>query len=139
MYGDKTIADFESACVSSFTSAALDVNTLGAEDGALHESECLNPPLDLEGYVFIRDDLDRSAVFDTLRYCSVGADRRYGWGRLCMSQEPQNLDKRPLFDEFAVTLETEVPTLRPAASTSCSLPAHTICDHKLDSQMQRGT
>ncbi len=80
--------DFERRFLTSQTATALNAQRLSAEDGALHESEYLCPgnggskPLFFVGYLLVRRDVPVEWLNIALRECAVGADRRYGWGRL---------------------------------------------------------
>ncbi len=96
VYGNQQGADLERAWVYSQTSAALAPGQLSAERGALHESEYLAPRgrnthadsgggaarLHFEGYALARNAETAEGLRPALALSMVGADRRYGWGRL---------------------------------------------------------
>jgi hypothetical protein len=97
-YGDLHPTEFEARWVFSQTSTAIEASCLAAEDQALHESEYLSPVarseesdvprtiaqrhLHFEGYVFFTSNLTEDDISSALGAISIGADRRYGWGRL---------------------------------------------------------
>lgn len=136
-YGDCHESDLEAQLLSSQTSAALDPSRLSAEEGALHESEFLSPRRNWDrvfyaGYVLARNTLTRERLETIYRTCSVGADRRYGWGRLRLRTfEPY---AGPLFEALHVSewLPGEDPVLRwtPAGAVRFSLPAHLLLDDR---------
>lgn len=117
-------AEFEYRFVRSQTSTALIPSSLAAEDGALHESEYLAPvgregeALFFEGYVFYREGLEKG-VDQSLQECWMGADRRYGWGRLRRVGDLARLrENDTLFGWFQVENweEDSGPVLKPASS-----------------------
>ena len=84
---------FRARFLSTYASTALTYPQQSADEGSLHEVECLVPhtmdegkPVYLVGYLFARDDAPdwRSA----LRRLQMGGERGYGWGRV----EPKATD-----------------------------------------------
>lgn len=79
--------DFAADYLSSYASTALVYPQQAAEEGSLHEMECLTPytregqPLYLYGYILAKE----SVAFDwkaALRRLQFGGDRCYGWGKV---------------------------------------------------------
>ena len=140
-----TATDFEQCFLTSQSSTAIDANTFGHEDGALHEAECLNPvslcekrmPLRFQGYVMLGPGSDRDAVFATLSQCWVGADRKYGWGELRMEGRPAPVGD--MFGQFRVVGgESGVPAIQVIPNKPCNsyyLPAHLECHARIDGAM----
>ncbi len=86
---------FDYRFLSSYASTALNYDRQAAEEGLLHEVECIRPyaePLDnedplpvyLTGALYVQaelpDDLHRWK--DALRRIEMGGERKYGWGRM---------------------------------------------------------
>lgn len=98
-YGCWSQAEFERRYLSSHVTTALDASTTSAEAGSLHEVEFIAPhdqdgkPVFLAGYIFW-DDEARERLGDApwrswLGELHVGGERRYGFGRLRMVEEPK--------------------------------------------------
>jgi len=118
-YGPYSKYEFESIVLDSYTSTALQMKT--AEEGSLHEIEFLknkikveNIYLDLqfEGYIGIKNDQvlqedlklhyeDRSLpLLEIVKDISIGGERKYGFGRLTLSENPQKTEK--FWEEFKI-------------------------------------
>ena len=118
-YGPYSKYEFESIVLDSYTSTALQMKT--AEEGSLHEIEFLknkikveNIYLDLqfEGYIGIKNDQvlqedlklhyeDRSfPLLEIVKDISIGGERKYGFGRLTLSENPQKTEK--FWEEFKI-------------------------------------
>jgi hypothetical protein len=143
MYGTWSPSEFEHCFVSSYASTALNPDTLGHEDGALHESEFLCPtgqdagstPLEFMGYVFLRGPLDQNLVFDTLRECWVGGDRKSGFGALKLKGTPVLANEIFGDFKFANLDRAESPLLVPRVPDA-TFPAHVICQAGIDGQVK---
>ncbi|MCD6238983.1 MAG: hypothetical protein J7K51_06635 [Thermotogae bacterium] len=122
-FGDLTQIDFEKCFLSSLTSAAIEPDSLTAEDGMLHEIEFLSPytmngkPVFLkgllwvsdfsegklfiefkdEGFLIVRDGnrIEFSELVDTLQ---VGGERKYGFGLLKIKGRPKKENNDELED-----------------------------------------
>lgn len=135
MYGRLTPEEFENRFVFSQSSAALYAASLTAEDGALHESEFLSPVgrrraeekrkrLYFLGYFVLRDspDLPLETLQSAAARISVGADQRYGWGRLALvGFGPSGSG---IFDEFDVFDADKGECGVRATNAAFHLPAH---------------
>jgi hypothetical protein len=142
LYGEVTAAQFESEWVHSQTSTALAPERLSAEDGALHESEYLAPRrasdaarLYFEGYALARGAEAAEWLRAALALCLIGADRRYGWGRLRLLNGASGMSPRAtMFDGFRPdgeepSLEVDGPPDPVVTSDGeVTLPAHVIAD-----------
>jgi len=78
---------FRSRFLSSYASTALTYPPQSAEEGSLHEVECITPhtldtrePVYLAGYLFARDDAPPWE--SALPRLQLGGERGYGWGRV---------------------------------------------------------
>jgi len=135
-FGGLPAAEFERTFVSSLASAALEARTLTAEQGALHDSEALAPVganrerLCFRGYILLRQGISLDAVAGVLRACSVGGDRRYGWGRLRLLRGLAQPCSDLLFGTFRVHDRDsgEGPVLAVEPPGAFTLPAHLECD-----------
>lgn len=144
--GNLRSEDFEHEFVYSQTSAALNVRTLSAEEGALHESEFLTPhiraprggspkALRFLGYLFLHHSLSCEFVKNTLRSCAVGADRRYGWG--CLQLEEAEVYHGKLFNEFRIRDWTRSgPVIEPVIFDHFQLPAHLIYEESQEGLLE---
>jgi len=126
-FGGVDPAEFERRFVSSQASAALAPPNLSAEDGALHESECLvnmvGPgPLCFVGYVFTRDEELENLLDACTENMWFGADRCYGWGSL-VRKSPKLLVQR-FFDSFVVEASPESTVSVIADKSPAYLPSH---------------
>ncbi|MBM3747715.1 MAG: hypothetical protein FJW34_18160 [Acidobacteria bacterium] len=110
--------------------------TFSAEDGALHESEYLTPVgrgrkrLGFQGYVLLSEGLDARQVTEVLRTCQVGADRRYGWGRLQLLGELEECGRGELFGcvRSNGSYPGRGPVLESCVAAPWYLPAHLECE-----------
>jgi hypothetical protein len=131
-YGDRAAADFELDLVDSSAFTAIDPSGQAAEQGALHEVEFLrnyqpgagaHRPVALVGYIFLRAPLGESRLRNALAEARVGAERRYGWGRVSLVRlEPASERVFGEF-EFAAGQTAADPTIRPVGETFY-VPAH---------------
>ena len=99
-YGDLRATDFERLYLASHVTTALDVVTTSAQDGSLHEVECIAPRYKVKngdeekfertklcGWVFL-DETALSVLGDESKWrawlgdLQVGGERRYGFGQL---------------------------------------------------------
>jgi len=138
-YGRHTVGEFERRHVASQTSTALAAHSLSAEEGALHESEYLKPyrgtRLEFEGYLLIRRELAVDSVRMALERCAVGADRRYGWGRLRLSANGLSEADR-VFGVFTA-LQTDTSDAEGCdvavepAEAAYEIPAHVVWSESL--------
>ncbi len=124
-YGDLNEFEFEAQFITSVASTAITHDSRTAEEGSLHEIECLSPfvqagtlasqPVSLCGYLYL--DLDHpfqtsvnaplkpSDLLDLIRKIQVGGEQRYGLGRLwlndieecvpCEGEHPTPIDCEP--------------------------------------------
>lgn len=122
--------------LSCQTAAALDPSRLSAEEGALHESEFLSPrnrdgaPLYFRGYVLLRGEkITAERVRQALDGCTVGADRRYGWGRLRLAAWAAAADS--IFADFTLKgwPENDTDPTLICRTNGAALPAHVICSN----------
>ena len=118
-YGPYSKYEFESIVLDSYTSTALQMKT--AEEGSLHEIEFLknkikveNIYLDLqfEGYIGIKNDqvlqqglklrYDDSSLplLKIAKDISIGGEKKYGFGRLTLSQDPYQTEN--FWGEFKI-------------------------------------
>jgi len=139
-YGGCTASDFERLFIKSFGQTAVVPQTNTAEDETLHESEYISHMVNdgekqqsvyFVGYVFIRDEatynndkVDWAYIKDAVSELFVGGDRKYGWGRLKLHNEPER--EEPQSHIFGCQLSeknnSSAPILEVAADTF--LPAH---------------
>jgi hypothetical protein len=90
-------ARFRYLFLSSETATAINPSARSAEEGSLHEVECILPhtrqgePVYLAGYVFQKEDfgLDWRSALDRLQ---IGGERGYGWGRVEVVGEARMID-----------------------------------------------
>jgi hypothetical protein len=122
--------EFAWTFLGSYASTALE-NARNAEAGSLHETEYIAPyirnqgpdqeptPVYLVGYIFAKDDcgLSWQNVLDRLQ---LGGERGYGWGRVCLKEEPVK-DKKC----FGYDLDCTGDRPRITVSNGKELLAHT--------------
>ncbi len=163
MYGDKTVAALESMLVYSEASAAIAYGSRTAAQGALHETEYLllewresdeanyaggHKRLHFAGYVFYRDndgkcginEEELKAVFSKLQ---VGAERRYGWGRLSLAScKPVDVDSI-FFEGYnlqrAMDSATEFTVTTSSEDCEVYLPSHLVCEPERSNDAHEST
>jgi len=116
--------------LSTYASTALTYPQQSADEGTLHEVECIVPhtlddgaPVYLTGYVFEQDDAPgwKSA----LKRLQLGGERGYGWGWAEPVDEPASWDGKPLFGgAYSVKPRAWPPVL--TAGKKARLLAHTL-------------
>lgn len=80
--------------LGSYASTALNYDQNSAEEGSLHETECINPytrqgePVYLVGYIFEKEGCSIKWQ-EALKRLQLGGERKYGWGRVRVIGEPQ--------------------------------------------------
>jgi len=107
-YGDLSLEEFERRFITSIASTAIEVRTMGAEKGTLHEIEIISnrdmstrEPVYLCGYVFVKEEsqkgfniklemdkqdikdikMNDKSIIDVLKQgIQVGGERKYGYG-----------------------------------------------------------
>ncbi|MBC8254122.1 MAG: hypothetical protein H8E35_08835 [Ardenticatenia bacterium] len=121
--------DFQSRFLSTYASTALTYPQQSAEEGSLHEVECIAPhtldtgdPVYLTGYVFKGDGVpDWQAALQRLQ---IGGERGYGWGWVQPVEDPVLWDGQSLFDWYAVERDDWPPVL--TAGKDARLLAHAL-------------
>ncbi|HED04512.1 MAG TPA: hypothetical protein ENI60_07080 [Candidatus Fraserbacteria bacterium] len=130
-YGPKGMSPDEFAwhLLSSYASTAVDARRTAAKEGSLHETEFISPydneagdPVYLVGYVFeqVGSVLPWKEALNCLQ---LGGERKYGWGRISLSGEPQQADG--LFG-YSFDLAGERPVIMVEAGKP--LLAHTVAE-----------
>jgi len=123
-------ADFRPRYLSTYASTALTYPQQSADEGTLHEVECIAPhtldcgmPVYLAGYVFTQDDAPdwRSA----LKRLQLGGERGYGWGRVEPVSKPEPWNGQPLFDGSYSAKPGAWPPVLTAVQETCLL-AHAL-------------
>lgn len=136
--------DFRSRFLSTYASTALTYPQQSAEEGSLHEVECIVPKaLDggadvyLTGYVFEGEDApDWQSALQRLQ---IGGERGYGWGWVQPVKPPAPWDGQPLFDgRYTVEPDIWPPVL--VAKEDTRLLAHALAadfdeEHKAVSEV----
>lgn len=119
---------FGSRFLSTYASTALTYPQQSADEGTLHEVECVVPhskdgPVYLSGYVFAQDGApDWQSALDRLQ---LGGERGYGWGRVELLRKSGTLDNNSLFGkEYTVEENTWPPVLK--AGKDAPLLAHAL-------------
>jgi hypothetical protein len=120
---------FRPRFLSTYASTALVYPQQSADEGTLHEVECIAPhtldtgsPVYLAGYVFEREGApDWQSALHRLQ---LGGERGYGWGRAEPVDDPQPWDKQPLFSRYTVEFNTWPPVLK--AKEKTPLLAHAL-------------
>ncbi len=117
--------EFEHRFLGSTAHTALNPASRGAEEGSLHEVECVLPrtrqdgkPTYLTGVIFAQagtSDATLRSLFDDLQ---VGGERTYGMGRLRL--ESAVATGKDLFPGFEVDLQQDTPIARGQGP----IPAH---------------
>ncbi|OKY74496.1 MAG: hypothetical protein BM485_13665 [Desulfobulbaceae bacterium DB1] len=102
-------ANFDYQFVGSYASTALDYSGQTAEDGSLHETEHLLPysrpvqgsatqPVFLRGTVYVDDQAETDPVLKNwkaaMKDLQLGAERKYGWGRVSLVALPASGEKK---------------------------------------------
>lgn len=100
--------DFDYLFLDSYTSTALNYDNQSAEDGLLHETEFIAPrtrtdqPVYLTGSLYTKADLTDERVEswpNVLNKLQFGGERGYGWGRVQLVGDPDQLDGKPIAGE----------------------------------------
>ena len=118
--------EFSWLYLGSYSSTALNNKT--ADDGTLHETECIFPKtrdgdqVYLLGYVFEKTGCDLSWK-NALKRIQFGGERGYGWGRVEIVNSPKQCDK---YFEYDVDVTKESPIII-VPKDKCIL-AHTLAD-----------
>lgn len=121
---------FGARFLGTYASTALTYPQHGADEGTLHETECIVPntvdegrPVYLIGCVFARDGaLTWQGALGRLQF---GGERGYGWGRVCVVSHVEQCERQQLFDgRYTCTTSGEVPVIR--AAQGSFLLAHTL-------------
>lgn len=134
--------EFESLFVGSFGQTAILPQSNTAEDESLHESEYIVSAINEDGeckqvffvgYLFVKEGASlngqniitedgRISITPAIRELFVGGDSKYGWGRLKLSNNPENEEHQTGVFRYEFTSEGGAPCIRiPEGS---SLPAH---------------
>jgi hypothetical protein len=95
-YGELSAHQFERRYVRALVGTAIEPKDHAAEEGSLHEVECIPEywadergecdKTRLQGWFFTRDGAGWRAVLEGLR---VGGERRYGFGRLSLAGDKE--------------------------------------------------
>lgn len=131
---------FRSRFMSSWASTALKHPQRSADEGTLHEVECIVPhtidtdqPVYLTGYMFARADApDWQSVLHRLQ---LGGEQGYGWGKIDPAQPPQLWSGEPLFEWYTIESDTWPPILQ--AGEEALLPAHALAANFLEAGSMR--
>lgn len=111
---------FRTRFLSTYASTALAYPQQSADEGTLHEVECIAPhtldtgaPVYLAGYVFERDGApDWQSALQRLQ---LGGERGYGWGRVEPADDSpppwDNNSNGPLFGWYTIEPDTWPPVL----------------------------
>ncbi len=148
-YGSYSAPEFERIFIHAYTQTALEPTTLTAEEGSLHETECIAPlvevnnefkPVSFIGYIFLKEgtkietiplDLDSNSQLKekVLSRIYVGGERKYGFGQLRLKDgTPEHTDDK-LFNLFNYKIDEDkvsitIPRNKP-------IPAHLIISDSL--------
>jgi len=103
-YGSLSAAEFEARFLASCGQTAVAPGSLTAHSGTLHETEALaayerdGKPVRWQFTLYMRKpwtnpprcphDLTEERIVESLKYLSIGGDRRYGLGRLQQEEAP---------------------------------------------------
>ncbi|MER3543449.1 MAG: hypothetical protein C4311_02315 [Chloroflexota bacterium] len=131
-YGELTQAEFERRYLGSHVTTALDAATTSAESGSLHEVEFIAPydregqGTHLRGWVFLDEQglglLGDGKWQEWLGELQVGGERRYGFGRLRISDNGWE-EVREMGD-YPTRLDSKRPQVQVAGGRP--LLAHTL-------------
>ena len=120
---------FAARFLSTYPSTALVYPQQSAEEGTLHEVECLVPhtldegkPVYLVGYLFAKDGA--TDWQSALTRVQLGGERGYGWGRVEPVDDPQPWDGQPLFGWYTLEPDAWPPVL--TAEEKAPLLAHAL-------------
>jgi len=121
---------FRPRFLSTYASTALTYPQQSADEGTLHEVECVVPntmdtgsPVHLAGYVFEREDAPPWKA--ALHRLQLGGERGYGWGRVEPLQDPEPWKKQSLFGgQYTIGSDDWPPVLK-VEGGACLL-AHTL-------------
>ncbi len=124
--------EFEYCFLGSTAHTALSLENRCAEEGSLHEVECILPrarpdgeSVYLTGALFVRRQSDNSNLETLLRDLQVGGERTYGMGRIQLSEmQPVS---NGIFAGFTLDLSAESPVVRGRSP----IPAHWILDRSI--------
>jgi hypothetical protein len=97
-YDELSVHQFERRYVRALVTTAIAPKNRAAQEGSLHEVECIPEnwadergeccKTRLQGWFFTRDNVRWRAVFEALR---VGGERRYGFGRLSLTSNKETV------------------------------------------------
>jgi hypothetical protein len=135
-YGHWSAAEFERRWLSAHVTTALEAATTSAETGSLHEVEFIAPYDDqarrtgMRGWMFLDEEgkarLAEGEWHAALNELQVGGERRYGFGRLRLSDDWTS-------NQALADYEVRLDGLRPQINVQAKKPllAHTLaCDVK---------
>ena len=135
MFGEQRMSQetFEGLFLTSYASTALNPFQTSAEEGSLHEVECLAPSVkSLAGYLFLRVEHDEllQDITHILTRLQLGGERAYGFGKVAGTLEPVQPDDR-FFGLYEFDLsDASGPLIRiTEASVPKLLLAHTCADN----------
>lgn len=146
-FGQYTQTEFERIFIRSFGQTAVLPDSNSAEDGSLHESEYIAPSIALEGvnhsvcfvgYVLINKDAktpdgrkiawkDASGCINLKTAVSeiyVGGDSKYGWGKLCLSNDPEKEGAQEKIFGYDFEAGGDRPALK--IPLDAAFPAHAL-------------
>lgn len=129
-WGEDEGKAFRARFLSTYASTALTYPQQSADEGTLHEVECIVPntvdggkPVYLAGYVFAQNGAPKWQP--ALERLQLGGERGYGWGRVKPLKDPEPWDKKPLFDgQYTVEPDGWPPVLK--SEDGARLLAHTL-------------
>lgn len=157
MFNSLSLNGFEKKFISSTASAAIEAESLTAEEGMLHEVEFISPytidngsPVYLKGFVWIKDfseigiDLSKNddsfkithngktvdlnkEVFNRLQ---IGGERKYGFGLVELKEFKQITDKK--FDGFPGSWDEKEGEVLIAINSGDPIWAHALCSNNLN-------
>lgn len=133
-YGNLSESEFQYLLLDSYASTALDYSRLDKEEGSLHETDFIRPrtrpfdgeelglPVYLVGYIFSKNGID--LVETALDKIQLGAERRYGWGRIELKDKKDSIVE-PIFHDWQLKSDdSSKPEI--TAMSDTFLPAHGI-------------
>ena len=111
---------FRRCFLGSYAGTALEYPSQTAAERQLREIECIlphtrdsNEQVYLLGYIFVDEEHIKRKTYDwqtALHHLTVGGERSYGWGRLCLDGEPQPLNEgTELFNKFTYNISGNRP------------------------------
>lgn len=123
--------------IRSYASTALNYSMQSAEEAMLHEVEFISPntldegkPVFLVGYIFEKEGVEddfKNAWRNALNKLQFGGERGYGWGDICLVDEPVNFSDSSLFGNL---VDTDLTGERPVISVQECKPLLAHCPAK---------